>query len=74
MYPVRECILQYAPSLAIEMLTVPCSQEPTATAEERLFIREEAQRLFKANKNLTESEEIRQCIREAEARVDIGEA
>lgn len=50
-----------------------CLQNPAATDEERAYIRAEAQRLFRANKALTSERDIAQCLREAEARLEIGE-
>ncbi|KAI8479175.1 PREDICTED: LYR motif-containing protein 1-like [Branchiostoma belcheri] len=42
------------------------------TQEEAKYIREEARALFKKNKHLTDKEEIRLCIREAETRLELA--
>ena len=43
------------------------------TTTEQNYIKGEARNLFKLNKNINDEENIKQCIREAEARLDIGE-
>jgi hypothetical protein len=42
------------------------------TIEERNYIKEEARRLFRKNKALTEVEDIRECLREANARLELA--
>ena len=47
--------------------------DPIQTKVERNYLREEAQTLFRKNKQLTNSEEIRRCILEGEARMSMAE-
>ncbi|KAM3915854.1 LYR motif-containing protein 1 [Leptodactylus fuscus] len=42
------------------------------TTKERRYIVEEARRLFQKNKTVTHTENIRQCIEECHARIEIG--
>nr|ACO11715.1 LYR motif-containing protein 1 [Caligus rogercresseyi] len=46
---------------------------PSQTSIERKYIIEETRNLFRANKNLTDEEEIRKCVLEAEARLTMAE-
>eukprot|EP00096_Caligus_rogercresseyi_P011343 TRINITY_DN4435_c0_g1_i1.p1 TRINITY_DN4435_c0_g1~~TRINITY_DN4435_c0_g1_i1.p1 ORF type:complete len:139 (-),score=17.66 TRINITY_DN4435_c0_g1_i1:329-745(-) len=46
---------------------------PSQTSIERKYIIEETRNLFRANKNLTDKEEIRKCVLEAEARLTMAE-
>lgn len=47
--------------------------EESETTVERAYIRDEARRLFRKNKNLTDAEEVKVCLEEAKARVELGE-
>lgn len=49
------------------------SGDSEVTKIEREYIKKEAGILFRKNKHLTDEQEIRDCIREAEARVEMGE-
>ncbi|XP_014300981.1 LYR motif-containing protein 1 [Myotis lucifugus] len=42
------------------------------TAREKQYIRHEARTLFQKNKNLTDTDQIKQCIDECTARIEIG--
>ncbi|KAG9476991.1 LYR motif-containing protein 1 [Eleutherodactylus coqui] len=42
------------------------------TVKERQYIVEEARKLFRKNKNVTDMETIHQCIEECHARIEIG--
>nr|KAF6355396.1 LYR motif containing 1 [Myotis myotis] len=42
------------------------------TAREKQYIRHEARTLFRKNKNLTDTDQIKQCIDECTARIEIG--
>lgn len=42
------------------------------TAREKQYILQEARTLFQKNKNLTDTEQIKQCIDECTARIEIG--
>uniref|UniRef100_A0A183CME5 Complex1_LYR_dom domain-containing protein n=1 Tax=Globodera pallida TaxID=36090 RepID=A0A183CME5_GLOPA len=48
------------------------AQEPSNTNKERQYIREEAQKGFKAHKSETDPEKIRDLSKEAEKRVEIA--
>jgi len=48
------------------------SKDPATNATDREYIRNEAKTLFRQNKNLQDSEAIKDRIREAEARLAIG--
>ncbi|KAL3120349.1 hypothetical protein niasHT_009244 [Heterodera trifolii] len=48
------------------------AQEPTNTNEQQKYIREEAQKGFKAHKNEKDPEKISELLKEAEKRVEIA--
>jgi hypothetical protein len=48
------------------------SAVPSETASDKNYILEETRRLFKQNKSLTEPKEIQECIKEGEARLELG--
>ncbi|KAL8593202.1 hypothetical protein ACOMHN_009857 [Nucella lapillus] len=48
------------------------SSEATDMQEERTYIREEARRLFRKNKQVTNKEEIEEHIRECETRIELA--
>ncbi|KAJ8399896.1 hypothetical protein AAFF_G00406260 [Aldrovandia affinis] len=45
---------------------------PKETEIERLYIAQEAQTLFRQNKQMTDPESIKKCIEECQARIEIG--
>eukprot|EP01137_Pigoraptor_chileana_P007072 Opistho-2@52143 len=45
---------------------------PTETSSERVYIMKEAKELFRRNKYVKDPEEIRQCVKEAETRLEMG--
>ncbi|KAI0218225.1 LYR motif-containing protein 1 [Lamellibrachia satsuma] len=45
---------------------------PAETNEERVYIRNEARQLFRQNKHLNDENEIRQCMREGQARIELA--
>ena len=49
------------------------SVNPDETATERAYIREETKRIFKANMNVQGEKDIKEHLREAEARVTMAE-
>src|SRR5262249_7508202 len=50
------------------------SQVPGNTAEESSYIVNETRQLFRKNGSLTDEKEIRDCVREGQARLDIGKS
>ncbi|NXF97571.1 LYRM1 protein, partial [Eubucco bourcierii] len=48
------------------------SGQVAETAQEKEYIRNEARRLFRKNRNVTDPQLIKQCIEECEARIEIG--
>jgi len=48
------------------------SKDPATNVTDRTYIENEAKTLFRQNKSLDDTEAIKDCIREAEARVAIG--
>jgi len=48
------------------------AKEPGKSAEEAAYIWSETRRLFRRNSGLTDTEAVRRCVREAEARLEIG--
>ena len=48
------------------------ASEPDQTRDERKYIREEARRLFRMNKDLMDEDVIRVCLNEAQSRIELA--
>ncbi|KAF2366647.1 Complex 1 LYR protein [Trinorchestia longiramus] len=48
------------------------AKNPSASEEERAYIEDEARRLFRANKDISDPSKILLCIQEGEARMEIA--